>query len=261
MSEGRPKDAAYAASTGILSFGQYFSSYSGLTDNQITPLRVNSDGELIVSGSSNSSTIIRAEHSSTLPSLNDGDLTRLQVDSKGRLLMNLDTEIAGEDLSNDVLMSRLKLDDGSGSFDFVQRIDESISITDGSHAQASTTGHTTQTSWTTVATLERTDNDNWKEIRPYVVDTSGGGNTTDARLLIAIDPSAVGGDEPTGTVGNGFIIVDQALSANSNAIASAGDWPEITTGYEVDSHLVVLQVQQGSGQETVDAYLRGDRDK
>lgn len=53
--EGRPKDAAYPASTGIMGYAQYFSSYTELSDNYVSPLRVNKDGALLVESIADSS--------------------------------------------------------------------------------------------------------------------------------------------------------------------------------------------------------------
>ena len=185
--------------------------------------------------------------------------------------------LQGEDASDEV-RNRQFADDGTGTIGEILRdagVDalhvaeqrrpnyedpqEGVAYTtDKSHGNNSTTGHQTQADWTTVASLERSDDDHWKEARPYVVDTSGGGNTTDVRLLMAKDPSAVNGDAPTSglTDGDGFEIIDEV-----SGMASGDDWPDMATGYEVDSHLIVLQVQQGSGQETVDAHLTADRAK
>jgi len=129
-----------------------------------------------------------------------------------------------------------------------------------------TTGHTTQASWTNVASLDISGMTfsgdgsilHWKNARPYVIDTSGGGKTTDARLLAATDKRKVAGDAPTGALsdGDGFQIVDDV-----SGMSSGGDWPDIITAYEVDTHLLVLQVQEGSGSETVDALLTADREQ
>lgn len=140
----------------------------------------------------------------------------------------------------------------------------------GSAESDSQSSHDTQPSWQNVAVVQLSNPRTLKELKQYVLDESAGGNTTDARLLAADDPrhSASQGDPsnddaPTGTVGNGdgWHIVDETLSANSNGIASGGDWTVTGSGYEEYTHLAVLQVQQGSGQETVYASLTVDEGK
>jgi hypothetical protein len=125
--------------------------------------------------------------------------------------------------------------------------------------------HDTQSSWQNVCVVSLSTPRTLKEIKPYVVDESAGGDTTDARLLTALDArhsvspgDPANDDAPTGSIsdGDGWRLVDEI-----SGMASGGEWPILGSGYEDRTHLVVLQIQQGSGQETTYSSLSADEAK
>jgi len=129
----------------------------------------------------------------------------------------------------------------------------------GTDLLAKVTGATTQASWAAVTSLSlasRGQARRLREVKPYIKDTSGGGNQTDWDLLEALDPDHTVGDLPAGLPADG----DGWRRVDSGTLTIGGDGPVIGAGYAVRSHLVVLRAQQNGGPETVTGVLSADEE-
>ena len=138
--------------------------------------------------------------------------------------------------------------------------DEAVPPTrDGTSLDAETTGHQTQSQYQNVTSVEVSNPRRIKEVKAYFKDTSGGGNTTDWRVIAALDKSHGTGDAPTGAGeafshgdGSGWRLVDDGT------LSSGGGGPVMGKGWSVRTHLVIAQARQGNGQETIKAQLSAD---
>lgn len=146
--------------------------------------------------------------------------------------------------------------------DLVSQSKSPLIVEDGTYTTSSVKGHSTQTNWQDLAKLE-TSTGSWKETKPYISASNNNGATTDVRLLEALDPEHGDADTPSNGIknGDGWRVVDQRLTASSNALGAGEEWPRRGPGYNVYSHYLLVQAKQGSGQETIDTFLRADRDK
>lgn len=144
--------------------------------------------------------------------------------------------------------------------DIVSQSKDTLVTEDGTYNSDSQTNHNTENSWKNLASLRNKGNV-WRTVRPYVSASNNSGNTTQARVVEALDPEHGKLDRPSGDVvnGDGWRVVDAKLTGSSTAIQAGDDWSDST--YNVYSHYLTLQVKQGSGQETVDAFLLADSDK